>query len=92
MKRFVAGAAAASALLVLTACGSSSGSKSAGSSGGTSSAASSAAAAGGSVTLKLVAADYGSGPADASSAYWKSVIDDFEKANPNIKVDATIIN
>jgi multiple sugar transport system substrate-binding protein len=93
MKRFVAGAAAASVLLVLSGCGSSSGSKAAGASGGSSSGSTSAAAAaGGSVTLKVVAADYGSGPADASATYWKSVVTDFEAANPTIKVDVTVIN
>jgi multiple sugar transport system substrate-binding protein len=95
MNRFVAGATAASALLVLTACGTGSSSPAGTASGGTatSGAASSGAAAGGSpVTLKLVAPDYGSGPADASATYWKTVTDDFTKANPNIKVETTVIN
>jgi multiple sugar transport system substrate-binding protein len=92
MKRFVAGAAAASALLVLTACGSGSSSKGAAATGGAATSGAGSSAAGGSVTLKLVAADYGSGPADASAAYWKTVVDAFQAANPTIKVDVTVIN
>ncbi|MDX6244688.1 MAG: multiple sugar transport system substrate-binding protein, partial [Frankiales bacterium] len=91
MKRILAGATAASALLVLTACGS--GSSSTGTTATTGAATSAAASAGGApVTLKLVAPDYGSGPADASAAYWKTVTDDFTKANPTIKVETTVIN
>ena len=85
MKRLVAGATAVSALLILSGCGGSSSKPAAAGSG-------SAAAGGGAVTLKLVAADYGSGPADASATYWKSVVDDFQAANPTIKVAVTVIN
>ena len=92
MNRIVAGATAASVLLVLTACGSSSGSKSAAASSAGSAAATSSSGGGSPVTLKLVAPDYGSGPADASAAYWKTVTDAFTAANPDIKIDVTVIN
>lgn len=51
-------------------------------------------AAGGQVTLKLVAADYGDGPGKPNSGqtFWDGVIKEFEAANPNIKVEAQVIN
>jgi multiple sugar transport system substrate-binding protein len=45
----------------------------------------------GSDTLKLVVADYGTGPDNASSKFWQGIVDDFEKANPDIKVKVTSI-
>src|ERR1700756_539563 len=74
--RRISGAALAAAL-ALAAC-SSSGSSSGGSSSG-------------STTLKLVVADYGTGPSNASAKYWDGIIAAFEKANPNIKVNVTAI-
>jgi multiple sugar transport system substrate-binding protein len=75
--RRISGAAlAATAALALAACGSS------GSSGGSSS---------GTTTLKLVVADYGTGPSNASAKYWNGIVTAFEKANPDIKVNVTSI-
>jgi multiple sugar transport system substrate-binding protein len=65
--------------LALAACGSSS-------SGG-----SNAASGGGDVTLKLVAADYGTGPSNTSSKYWQSIASAFHKANPSISVKITVV-
>src|SRR6201998_4584431 len=65
--------------LALAACGSSS-------SGG-----SNAASGGGYVTLKLVAADYGTGPSNTSSKYWQSIASAFHKANPSISVKITVV-
>ncbi|MFI7047795.1 extracellular solute-binding protein [Streptosporangium sandarakinum] len=77
----VAGAGVAAAL-ALSACGSGSGEG-----GGEK-------AADGSVTLKLVAADYGGGPSspDGGDKFWKGVVDEFQAANPKIKVDVQVIN
>lgn len=69
-------AGAAAAVLVLSGCGSSGG-KSTGS---------------GNITLKLVGADYGSGPSDSTTAYWQKIADDFHAQNPNITVQVTTIN
>ena len=45
----------------------------------------------GEVTLKLVAADYGSVGADNSSkAYWDELVKDFEKEHDGVKVDVTV--
>src|ERR1700734_1412838 len=77
--RRISGAAlAATAALTLAAC--SSGSSSGGSSGGSAS-----------TTLKLVVADYGTGPSNASAKYWAGIVTAFEKANPDIKVNVTSI-
>jgi multiple sugar transport system substrate-binding protein len=48
----------------------------------------------GTVTLKLVAADYGDGPTaeNSSEKFWKGVVDEFQTANPTIKVDVQVIN
>ena len=74
--RRISGAAlAATAALALAACGSS------GSSGGSS----------GATTLKLVVADYGTGPSNASAKYWDGIVAAFEKAHPDIKVNVTSI-
>jgi multiple sugar transport system substrate-binding protein len=71
-------ALASAAALALAACSSSS-------SGGGSS------AAGGTTTLKLVVADYGTGPSNTSSKYWGTIVTAFEKAYPNVKVNVTTI-
>ncbi|MGW0063063.1 extracellular solute-binding protein [Streptosporangium sandarakinum] len=78
----VAGAGVA-AVLALSACGSGSGEGGGGEK-----------AADGSVTLKLVAADYGGGPSspDGGDKFWKGVVDEFQAANPKIKVDVQVIN
>ncbi|MFD7071470.1 extracellular solute-binding protein [Streptomyces sp. NPDC059913] len=44
----------------------------------------------GDVTLKLVAADYGTGPANSSQKYWDKVVEGFESTHPGIKVDVSI--
>jgi multiple sugar transport system substrate-binding protein len=49
-------------------------------------------ASGQKVTLKLVAADYGTGPADTSQKYWEDVASAFHKANPSITVKVQTIN
>jgi multiple sugar transport system substrate-binding protein len=74
--RRISGAAlAATAALALAACSSS------GSSGGSS----------GATTLKLVVADYGTGPSNASAKYWDGIVTAFEKAHSDIKVNVTSI-
>lgn len=76
--RRISGAAlAATAALALAAC------SSGGSSGGGSGS--------GSTTLKLVVADYGTGPSNASAKYWDGIVSAFEKAHPDIKVNVTSI-
>ena len=76
-RRICGGAAlAAAATLALAAC-SSGGSSSSGGSGAT--------------TLKLVVADYGTGPSNASAKYWDGIVSAFEQAHPNIKVNVTSI-
>jgi multiple sugar transport system substrate-binding protein len=75
--RRISGAAlVATAALALAAC-----SSSGGSSGGSS----------GSTTLKLVVADYGTGPSNTSAKYWDGIVTAFEKVHPNIKVNVTTI-
>ncbi|MFE7467367.1 extracellular solute-binding protein [Streptomyces sp. NPDC057499] len=44
----------------------------------------------GDVTLRLVAADYGTGPADSSRKYWDTVVKGFESSHPGIKVDVSV--
>jgi multiple sugar transport system substrate-binding protein len=68
-------ALAAAAVLALTGCGSSS----------------SSGSDGGATTLKLVVADYGTGPSNASDKYWQGIADDFHAAHPDITVDVTSI-
>ncbi|NGO67045.1 extracellular solute-binding protein [Streptomyces sp. SB3404] len=46
----------------------------------------------GKTTLKLVAADYGDKASNASKIYWRDVVKDFQKKNPDIKVDVQVIN
>ncbi|HEY2166679.1 MAG TPA: extracellular solute-binding protein [Jatrophihabitantaceae bacterium] len=78
-RRFIGAIAiATAAALVITGCSSS---KKSGSSG-----------ASGSVTLKLVAADYGTGPANSSQKYWQQIADAFHAKNPTISVNVTTIN
>ncbi|MEU6238664.1 extracellular solute-binding protein [Kitasatospora sp. NPDC047058] len=55
-----------------------------GSSGGT--------ASDGSVTLKLVAADYGDKESNSSKSYWNNVSSAFTAANPDIRVDVQVVN
>ena len=48
------------------------------------------------VTLKLVVADYGTGPSNTSSKYWQGIATAFHKANPPSKrcrsrTDATAV-
>ncbi|WP_455567433.1 ABC transporter substrate-binding protein [Streptomyces atroolivaceus] len=45
---------------------------------------------GGDVTLRLVAADYGTGAENTSKKYWDDVAVKFEKANPGIDVDVSV--
>lgn len=44
----------------------------------------------GDVTLKLVAADYGTGEGNKSQTYWDGVARSFEASHPGIKVDVTV--
>ncbi|WP_246213464.1 extracellular solute-binding protein [Kitasatospora viridis] len=44
----------------------------------------------GTVTLQLVAADYGDSPATSSQHYWDDLARRFEAANPKIKVDVRV--
>src|SRR5262245_15558809 len=44
----------------------------------------------GHVTLKLVAADYGTGPANSSEKYWSALAKEFESQNPDITVDVDV--
>ncbi|HEU5007680.1 MAG TPA: extracellular solute-binding protein [Jatrophihabitantaceae bacterium] len=82
MRRSLIGAVAIAAAAALTVSGcSSSGGGNKGNSG-----------SGGNVTLKLVVADYGTGPSNTSAKFWQGVIDDFHKANPDISVKVTAIN
>ncbi|HEX9041166.1 MAG TPA: extracellular solute-binding protein [Trebonia sp.] len=76
-RRLSGAALAAAAALALAACSSGSGSSSGGGSGTT--------------TLKLVVADYGTGPGNASSKYWDGIVTAFQSAHPDIKVNVTSI-
>jgi multiple sugar transport system substrate-binding protein len=77
--RRISGAAlAATAALTLAAC------SSGGSSGG-------GGGTGSTTTLKLVVADYGTGPSNASAKYWDGIVTAFEKVHPDIKVNVTSI-
>jgi multiple sugar transport system substrate-binding protein len=70
-------ALASAAALALAACGSGGSSGGGGSSGTT--------------TLKLVVADYGTGPGNASAKYWNTIVTAFEKTHSDIKVNVTSI-
>jgi multiple sugar transport system substrate-binding protein len=72
-------ALASAAALALAACSSGGGSSAGGSSSG------------GTTTLKLVVADYGTGPSNTSSKYWDTIVTAFEAAHSNIKVNVTTI-
>jgi multiple sugar transport system substrate-binding protein len=76
---FATAAAVAAVVLAIAACG---GSSNSGGSGGS----------GGKVTLKLVAADYGTGPSNTSAKYWQGIADAFHKANPSISVKVTVVS
>jgi multiple sugar transport system substrate-binding protein len=52
----------------------------------------STAGAGGDVTLKLVAADYGTTAADSSEKYWSALAKKFEAKNSGIKIDVDVIS
>jgi multiple sugar transport system substrate-binding protein len=79
MRRSTIGVVAAGAAIALAASAcSSSGSGSGGKNGA--------------VTLKLVAADYGTGPQNASQKYWQAIADAFHQQNPKITVKVTTIN
>ncbi|GGV46434.1 solute-binding protein [Streptomyces griseoflavus] len=75
-KRTLVLAACTAGALVLTACGG----------GG------SGESADGTLTLKLVAADYGDKASNSSTVYWEDLAERFEKANPKIKVDVQVVN
>ena len=77
MRRGLAAAVAVSAAAAVVLSGCSS------SGGGSSS---------GATTLKLVAADYGTGPSNSSQKYWQTIADAFHKANPKITVKVQTIN
>jgi multiple sugar transport system substrate-binding protein len=74
------GAVSAALALALSACSSS---KKASTGGSGSS---------GSTTLKVVAADYGTGPSNTSQKYWQGIADDFHAQNPQITVQVQTIN
>lgn len=69
-------AATAAAVLALSACSSSKSNSNSNNTNGN----------GGNVSLKLVVADYGTGPSNSSQAYWQGIISDFHAANPTISV------
>lgn len=46
----------------------------------------------GTVTLKLVAADYGDKASNSSTVYWKDIAKRFEDAHPKIRIDVQVIN
>jgi multiple sugar transport system substrate-binding protein len=83
MRRTLAAAVglSAAAAVVLSGCSSS------GNNGGSGS-----GSASGATTLKLVAADYGTGPSNTSQKYWQGIATAFHKANPKITVHVQTIN
>ncbi|MDF5751576.1 extracellular solute-binding protein [Spongiactinospora sp. TRM90649] len=87
MRTRIAGALGLAAVLALAGCGSGTDQSGGGGDAGK-------ASSGGAVTLKMVAADYGDGPGadNAGDKFWKSVVDQFQAANPNIKVEVQVIN
>ena len=74
-------AVSATAAITLSGCGSSGNNSSGGGGGG-----------GGQTTLKLVGADYGTGPANTSQKYWQGIATAFHAANPSITVTVQTIN
>ena len=84
--RLIAAAAAGTAaLFALAACssGSSNSASTSGASGNSSS---------GSVTLQFYGADYGTGPSNSTTKYWKAVATAFHVANPNITVNVQTVD
>jgi multiple sugar transport system substrate-binding protein len=76
-RRLVAAVAlSAAAAIALSACSSSKSSSS----------------SNGATTLKVVAADYGTGPSNTSQKYWEKIATDFHAKYPNIKVSVQTIN
>lgn len=75
-RMLVLSAACTAGALVLTACGG----------GG------SGESADGTVTLKLVAADYGDKASNSSTVYWEDVAERFEAAHPEITIDVQVVN
>jgi len=51
-----------------------------------------AGASGGTVTLRLVAADYGDTEANSTSHYWDDLVRRFQDADPNIKVSVEVVS
>jgi multiple sugar transport system substrate-binding protein len=80
--------AAVAAALAVAACG---GSSSSSSSSGGSSSGGSGSGSNSDAMLRLVAADYGTGPANTSAKYWQGIADAFHAANPSITVKVTVI-
>ncbi|MEU2183206.1 extracellular solute-binding protein [Streptomyces thermolilacinus] len=44
------------------------------------------------VTLRLVAADYGSTDANTSKKYWNDLVSEYEKKKPGVKIDVTVLS
>ncbi|MFD0315799.1 extracellular solute-binding protein [Streptomyces flavalbus] len=44
----------------------------------------------GDVTLRLVAADYGTSSANSSEKYWANVVDAYEDAHPDVRVEVSV--
>ncbi|MEU3451112.1 extracellular solute-binding protein [Streptomyces thermolilacinus] len=44
------------------------------------------------VTLRLVAADYGSTDANTSKKYWDDLVREYEKKKPGVKIDVTVLS
>lgn len=42
------------------------------------------------VTLKLVAADYGTGEADSSEKYWAALTEQYEREHPGVEIDVSV--
>ncbi|MBL3667441.1 extracellular solute-binding protein [Streptomyces sp. M2CJ-2] len=42
------------------------------------------------VTLKLVAADYGTGEADSSEKYWAALTEQYETEHPGVRIDVSV--
>lgn len=42
------------------------------------------------VTLRLVAADYGDSAANSSEKYWDSLVEEYEKAHPDVNVEVSV--
>ncbi|MFI5982356.1 extracellular solute-binding protein [Streptomyces sp. NPDC051555] len=44
------------------------------------------------VVLRVVAADYGDGPANSSEPYWKELASSFEQAHSHVRVEVTVLS